>query len=101
MEEKRDSYGLLPCVWAGPILTSLQADFKIKIISRELIATSQTIVFTQFVVLYARTNSLEKTLILQPALNDVKIGPARARTAHGNRPKDNRTQDQTKKFISW
>jgi len=48
-------------------------------------ATPQTIVLTQFVVLQMHAiNSLE-ILILQPALSDVKIGPARAYSrAHEN-----------------
>jgi len=41
----------MACGWAGLILTLLQACFKIKVISREFIATPQTIVFAQFVVL--------------------------------------------------
>jgi len=37
---------LFPCARVKPILTSLQAGCKIKVISREFVATPQTIVFT-------------------------------------------------------
>jgi len=65
---------------------SRRTDCKIKVISRKFIATTQTIIFTLFVLQYIYTinsleytiNSLEITLILQPARSDVKIGTAYA-----------------------
>jgi len=49
-------------------------------------ATSQTIVFTQFVMLEYNVNFLEQTLILQPARSGTKIGRVRA---YGNTLNDN------------
>jgi len=48
---EQQTFSLFLFAWAGPTLTSLKAGCKIKVISRKFIATSQTIVFTQFVVL--------------------------------------------------
>jgi len=46
--DKTETHSLFPCARAGPILTSLGAGCKIKVIFREFIATelSQTLVFT-------------------------------------------------------
>jgi len=87
------TFSLFLCARHGPILTSLQAGSKIKVISRELIVTSQTSIFayyfttnttehcfyTVFGVAIYTVNSLEIMIILQSArYSDVKIGLDRA-----------------------
>jgi len=68
---------------AGPILASLWAGYKIKVIPGNFCNTANHSFYIVFGVTIHIVNSLERKLILQPAHSDIKTGLT---CAHRNRP---------------